>query len=94
MGVGNGGWAGSIQGLNNDMPAALRLGYATAGTDTGHSSVDGPEGMFALGHPQKIIHFAYRAVHEMTQKSKLLVKAFLRRECQSILFQRLLDLRP
>jgi feruloyl esterase len=76
MGVGNGGWAGSIQGLNNDMPAALRLGYATAGTDTGHSSVDGPEGMFALGHPQKIIDFAYRAVHEMTQKSKLLVKAF------------------
>jgi feruloyl esterase len=36
MGVGNGGFAGSIQGLNNDMPQAIRLGYATAGTDTGH----------------------------------------------------------
>src|SRR3954471_14442907 len=34
MGVGNGGWAGSIQGLNSDMPAALRLCVATAGTDT------------------------------------------------------------
>ena len=36
MGVGNGGFAGSIQGLFMDMPPAIRLGYATAGTDTGH----------------------------------------------------------
>ena len=36
MGVGNGGFAGSIQGVNNEMPQALRLGYSTAGTDTGH----------------------------------------------------------
>ena len=36
MGVGNGGFAGSIQGMANEMPQALRLGYATAGTDTGH----------------------------------------------------------
>ena len=36
MGVGNGGFAGSIQGRTGDMPQALRLGYATAGTDTGH----------------------------------------------------------
>ena len=41
MGVGNGGFAGSIQGLNNDMPQALRLGYATAGTDTGHQEAGG-----------------------------------------------------
>ena len=44
MGVGNGGFAGSIQGLTNEMPHALRLGYATAGTDTGHQDPggDGP----------------------------------------------------
>ena len=41
MGVGNGGFAGSIQGLNNEMPQALRLGYATAGTDTGHQEQGG-----------------------------------------------------
>jgi feruloyl esterase len=76
MGVGNGNWAGSIQGLARDMPAAIRLGYATAGTDTGHSAADGPDGMFALGHPEKIIDFAHRAIHEMTVKSKLVVKAF------------------
>src|SRR6059036_2021928 len=41
MGVGNGGWAGSIQGRTGDMPTALRLGYATAGTDTGHQEANG-----------------------------------------------------
>ena len=38
MGVGNGGFAGSIQGLTSEMPQALRLGYATAGTDTAVST--------------------------------------------------------
>src|SRR2546428_796858 len=37
LGVGNGGFAGSIQGYT-DMQTALRLGYATAATDTGHSA--------------------------------------------------------
>jgi feruloyl esterase len=71
--VGNGGWAGSIQGLNGAMPAALRAGYATAGNDTGH---EGGNGTFALGHPEKLVDFAYRAMHEMTVQSKALIKAF------------------
>jgi feruloyl esterase len=85
--VGNGGFAGSIQGYG-DMQVALRLGYATAATDTGHSvTVDGPNGMFALGHPEKIVDFAYRAVHEMTVKSKQLVKAFYERPAQYSYFK-------
>jgi feruloyl esterase len=75
LAVGNGGWAGSIQGYG-DMQEALRRGYATAGTDTGHSAADGPAGMFALGHPEKIVDFAYRALHDMTVKSKRLIAAF------------------
>src|SRR5688572_22840409 len=71
--VGNGGWAGSIQGLTAAMPAALRLGYATAGTDTGHI---GANGAFSLGHPEKVVDFAYRSIHEMTVQSKTLIKAF------------------
>src|SRR5438093_8565644 len=73
MGVGNGGFAGSIQGLNNEMPQALRLGYATAGTDTGHQEAGGN---WAIGHPEKLIDFAYRSTHEMTLKAKQIVKAF------------------
>lgn len=74
MAVGNGGWAGSIQGYG-DMQASLRRGYATAGTDGGHSAADGPMGMFALGHPEKIVDFAYRAVHMMTVRSKQVLDA-------------------
>jgi feruloyl esterase len=73
MGVGNGGFAGSIQGLSGDMPQALRLGYATAGTDTGHQDQGGA---WAIGHPEKMIDFGYRATHEMTLKAKQIVKTF------------------
>ena len=73
MGVGNGGFAGSIQGRTNEMPDALRRGYATAGTDTGHQD---PGGDWAIGHPEKMIDFAYRSTHEMTLKAKEIVKRF------------------
>jgi len=73
MGVGNGGFAGSIQGLANDMPQALRLGYATAGTDTGHQDSGGA---WAIGHPEKMIDFAYRSTHEMTLKAKQIIKEY------------------
>ncbi len=69
---GNGGWAGSIQGIGA-MQSALREGYATSATDTGHT---GANGMFALGHPEKIIDFAYRAVHDTAVTSKMLIKAY------------------
>jgi feruloyl esterase len=72
LAVGNGGWAGAIQGYR-DMQAALQRGYATAATDTGHSAADGTAGMFALGHPEKIVDFAFRALHDMTVKSKRLI---------------------
>jgi feruloyl esterase len=73
MGVGNGGFAGSIQGRTSEMPDALRRGYATAGTDTGHQE---PGGDWAIGHPEKMIDFGYRSTHEMTLKAKEIVKAF------------------
>jgi feruloyl esterase len=71
QGVGNGGWAGSIS--YGALAGALARGYAAASTDTGHT---GGSGSFALGHPEKLIDFAYRAVHEMTVKSKVILKAF------------------
>src|SRR5262245_39744918 len=73
MGVGNGGFAGSIQGRSNEMPQALRLGYATAGTDTGHQEQGGA---WAIGHPEKLIDFGYRSTHEMTLTAKQIIKTF------------------
>src|ERR1700704_4904332 len=84
MGVGNGGFAGSIQGLATDMPQALRLGYATAGTDTGHQDAGGA---WAIGHPEKMIDFGYRATHEMTLKSKQIVGVFYDRSPQYSYFK-------
>ena len=63
--VGNGGWAGVISYAA--MADAVRVGYATASTDTGHV---GGRGTFALGHPEKLIDFSWRSEHEMTVKAK------------------------
>ena len=69
--VGNGGWAGVISYAA--MADAVRAGYASASTDTGHV---GGRGIFALGHPEKLIDFAWRSEHEMTVKAKAVVAAF------------------
>lgn len=72
-GVGNGGLAGTIS--YSAMAPALKRGYATASTDTGHTNAGGP-GFFALGHPEKIIDFGYRGHHELAMKSEAIVTAF------------------
>jgi len=74
MGVGNGGFSGSISYAA--LADALKRGYATASTNTGH---DGASGSFALGQPQKLIDFGYRAVHEMTLAARQLARDFYAR---------------
>jgi feruloyl esterase len=69
--VGNGGWAGTIN--ESEMGVALRRGYATSSTDTGHR---GTGAGFALGHPERLIDFGYRSEHEMTVAAKAIVAAF------------------
>jgi feruloyl esterase len=73
LGVGNGGWAGNIS--YPAMAESLARGYAVASTDTGHAG-NGGDASFALGHPEKLIDFGYRAVHEMTAAAKAFVRAF------------------
>ncbi len=70
-GVGNGGFAGSIS--YPGLAGALARGYATASTDTGHN---GGDASWALGHPEKIVDYGHRAIHEMTEKAKSIIKAF------------------
>jgi len=70
-GVGNGGFAGYIN--YRGLAASVTQGYAVASTDTGHST-EGAE--WALGHPEKIIDYGFRAVHEMTVDAKTVVKSF------------------
>src|SRR5262245_32974155 len=77
------GWNGRFQGVGNSdaagvisydaMIEAVRRGYATSSTDTGHV---GNTMAFALGHREKYVDFGYRAVHEMTVRAKAIVEAF------------------
>jgi feruloyl esterase len=75
--VGNGGWGGvlSYPAMND----ALNGGYATSSTDTGHASVSGVAAGaagFALGHPERLIDYAYRSVHLMAITGKAIVEAY------------------
>ncbi len=83
QGEGNGGFAGSIS--YSQMAGALQQNYAAAGTDTGHQG-EATDASWALGHPEKIVDFGYRAIHEMTEKSKLLMKAFYQKAPQHSYF--------
>jgi pimeloyl-ACP methyl ester carboxylesterase len=77
--VGGGGYAGVIS--FGAMAGALRNGYATASTDTGHSAFETPGGSFALNPDgtlnwQLIEDFASRSLIELTKKSQQLIDAF------------------
>lgn len=73
LAVGNGGLEGVISYA--DMGVALARGYAVASTNSGH---DGrfDDASFASGHPERLIDFGYRAVHEMTAKAKAIIAAY------------------
>jgi feruloyl esterase len=57
------------------MADAVRSGYATASTDTGHHG-DASDASYALGHPEKVIDFGYRSEHETAVKAKAIIAAF------------------
>ena len=69
--VGNGAWAGVIPYAA--MAQAVTGGYATAATDTGHT---GNTASFVPGHPERLVDYGYRAVHEMTVAVKAVIRAF------------------
>ncbi|HEV2287691.1 MAG TPA: tannase/feruloyl esterase family alpha/beta hydrolase [Candidatus Acidoferrales bacterium] len=74
-GVGNGGFAGSIN--YRDLATALRAGFAATSTDTGHEVVGMPENAnWALSHPEKIADFGYRAIHLTSVIAKIIVHDF------------------
>jgi feruloyl esterase len=71
--LGNGGFAGAIPTIQFNGP--VRAGYAVAGTDDGHQDPVATDAAWALGHPEKVIDFGWRAVKETTDISKALIAA-------------------
>ncbi|MQA29283.1 MAG: tannase/feruloyl esterase family alpha/beta hydrolase [Luteitalea sp.] len=69
--VGNGAFMGSIPYAA--MATALGRGYATGSTDTGHA---GGGAAWAVGHPEKLIDYGWRAVHELAVTSKKILASY------------------
>ena len=65
--TGNGGAAGSI--VYESLVDPLMRGYAVANTDTGHQGAGG-DFAWAVGQPQRLIDYQYRAAHELTVVGK------------------------
>lgn len=82
--VGNGGLAGSVPVDSLIVP--LQQGWAVAGTDDGHVGDSMDDARWALGHPQKLIDYGYRAVHLTSQRAQDIVKAFYRAKARHAYF--------
>lgn len=77
MSSGEGGFAGTLNytrnGLDGGLDEIVRRGYASASTDTGHLSSDT---YWAVGHPERVVDYAYRAKHLVTVAAKGLIAAY------------------
>jgi hypothetical protein len=69
LGTDNGGFSGAINYAA--LAAAITKGYAAVSTDAGHT---GDQMDFGVGHPEKIVDWAYRSIHEMTAIAKQVVE--------------------
>jgi feruloyl esterase len=69
---GGGGYVGTVQ---NQAQATVNLGYATAGTDTGHrgSPIDAS---WALDNIERRTNFGFLAVHRTSEVAKAIVRAY------------------
>ncbi|MEP6917081.1 MAG: tannase/feruloyl esterase family alpha/beta hydrolase [Acidobacteriota bacterium] len=74
QGVGNGGYAGTLNVAG--LADAVSRGSASASTDTGHADANGTSAGWALHHPEKIVDFGHRAVHETAVSAKAIIRAF------------------
>lgn len=78
--VGGGGYTGVISLAAMDV--ALRRGYATASTDTGHDAAKEPVASFGYPGPnnphaaRKVIDYAYMAVHETAVLAKKITAVY------------------
>ncbi len=85
---GSGGWGGIYQ--FHEMVGPLAQGYAVAETDDGHQSKDMLGAItptWALGHPEKLIDFGYRAVHETAMQSKIVLQDYFERPASRAYFK-------
>jgi feruloyl esterase len=69
---GAGGFAGIVQ---NQVEASVHEGYATVGTDAGHTAT-GVTAEWALRNDRRIADYGHRAVHRSAEVTKALIAAY------------------
>jgi hypothetical protein len=69
---GGGGFVGSVQ---NQAQLAVNAGYATAGTDTGHTGGT-TDATWALNNDERRINYGYLAVHRTAEASKAILRSY------------------
>jgi feruloyl esterase len=69
--TGNPAFEGAIK--YQGLATSLEKGYATASTDTGHLD---PGHKWGMGHPERLVDWAHRALHETTVVAKHLIEVF------------------
>ena len=85
---GNGGFAGSFQRqFTNSGPIPLQRGYAAVETDTGHKGAGSLDAAPFLDNWERVVSFAYRAVHLTTATAKILIRAYFDRDIDYAYFQ-------
>jgi Tannase and feruloyl esterase len=75
--VGNGGLSGALN--YRAMISGFTRGYATMTTDLGHTNTPPnsvEDASWALGHPDKVVDYAYRAEHLSTVAAQQIVDAY------------------
>src|SRR5258706_8986692 len=72
--LGNGGFAGGIP--ERRLLMGVAQGYAVTRTDDSHQSSINTDASWALGHPEKQIHFGYRPLTETTDAAKAVITAY------------------
>jgi hypothetical protein len=72
-GAGNGTYGGTINYYR--LAEAVNAGYAGPSTDTGHQGIPSDRS-WALGHPEKIADFSFRAIHETAEITKEIIRSY------------------
>ncbi len=80
---GGGGFVGTVQ---NMARYTVNMGYATAGTDTGHQSAAGHMAEWALDNMEAKVNFGYLAVHRTAEVAKGLIRSFYGKDAERSYF--------
>ncbi len=80
-----GGGGGYVGAVDNQFSSTVHEGYATVGTDAGHSD-NSLSAAWALHNDNRIADFAYRAVHRTAEVTKALIVAYYGRAAEKSYF--------